>query len=149
MTTIQFVKNLFKRDYENYDGVPKMNIYLLRVLFFFIFVFLNYATWPYIYHYHGQWDNLYAAAQCMFGAYALISIIGVFRPLKMLPIALFIIIYKVAWLLVVAYPLWINNELVGSPAEGMANVFVWVIFPIVAMPWRYLFYSYILGKKYV
>jgi len=47
----------------------------------------------------------------------------------------------------VAYPLWIKNELAGSPAGEMANVFIWVVLPIVAMPWRYFFRTHILGKQ--
>lgn len=60
---------------------------------------------------------------------------------------LFIILYKVAWLLVVAYPLWLRNELAGSPAQGMAMVFIWVVLPILAMPWRYFFINYIAGQS--
>jgi hypothetical protein len=65
----------------------------------------------------------------------------------MLPIVLFEIIYKIGWIAIVAYPLWVKNELIGSPAEGMTRVFVWVVFPIVAMPWRYFFRTHILGKR--
>jgi hypothetical protein len=71
----------------------------------------------------------------------------VLRPLKMLPIVLFEIVYKTAWLVIVAYPLWLKGALIGSSAEGMTRVFVWVIFPIVSMPWRYFFRTHILGKK--
>jgi hypothetical protein len=65
----------------------------------------------------------------------------------MLPIVLFEIVYKTAWLFVVAYPLWVKNELTGSAAEGMTRVFIWVIFPIVAMPWKYFFRTHLLGKR--
>lgn len=141
------VFNIFRRDYERYDGVPGINIYLLRLLFTLMFLFLTYDSWKVILTHEGPWDNTRAAAWCMWGSYSFISFIGILRPLKMLPIVLFEIIYKIVWLLIVAYPLWVNNELTGSPAEGMTNVFVWVVFPIVAMPWRYFFRTYILGKR--
>jgi hypothetical protein len=82
----------------------------------------------------------------MWGSYSVISFIGIMRPLMMLPIVLFEIIYKTAWLFVVAYPLWVKGQFTGSPAEPMARIFIWVIFPIVAMPWKYFFRVYILGK---
>jgi hypothetical protein len=50
-------------------------------------------------------------------------------------------------LAIVAYPLWVRNELTGSAAEGMTRVFVWVVFPIVAMPWGYFFRTLILDKR--
>lgn len=143
MNLLQSVSKVFKRDLKHHEGVPSINIFLLRLLFFLMFIFLTFESWQHIFQHTGQWKNSDAAAWCMWGSYSAISFIGIVRPLKMLPIVLFEIIYKVTWLLIVAYPLWVKNELVGSPAEGMTHVFIWVIFPIVAMPWRYLFKSYI------
>jgi hypothetical protein len=139
--------NIFKRDHKNYQGVPRLNIYLLRLLFTLMFLFLSYDSWSYILNHTGPWNNAHAAAWCMWGSYSIISFIGIIRPLKMLPIVLFEIVYKIAWLAVVAYPLWVNNELIGSPAEGMTRVFLWVVLPMVAMPWRYFFRIYLLGKQ--
>jgi hypothetical protein len=68
--------------------------------------------------------------------------------LKMLPIILLEIFYKVLWLLVVAYPLWSQGTLAGSTAEGITSAFLWVILPIVAMPWGYAFVSYIYNPRH-
>ena len=111
--------NIFRRDFELYEGVPRINIYLLRLLFTLMFLFLSYDSWSYILNHTGPWNNVGAAAWCMWGSYSVISFIGILRPLKMLPIVLFEIVYKIAWLFVVAYPLWLNNELIGSSAEGI------------------------------
>ena len=140
-------RNIFKRDYEHYEGVPRINIYLLRLLYTLMFFFVVYGSWSYIFKHTGPWDHVNAAAWCMWGTYSVIAFIGILRPLKMLPIVLFEIVYKIAWLLIVAYPLWVKNELAGSPAEGMTSDFIWVVLPIVAMPWRYFFRTYILGKQ--
>ena len=61
----------------------------------------------------------------------------------MLPIILLEIFYKLLWLVLVAYPLWSKGTLAGSPAEGIASAFSWVILPIVAVPWGYVFVNYI------
>ena len=71
------------------------------------------------------------------------SIIGIFHPLKMLPIVMFEILYKLVWLVIVAWPLWVTDQLVGSPAEAMTHAFLWVLLPIVAMPWGYAFRTYV------
>jgi hypothetical protein len=146
MKLLSILQNPFKRDFEHYEGVPRINIYLLRLLFTLMFVFLTYDSWTHIFNHQGPWRNVDAAAWCMWGSYSIISFIGVVRPLKMLPIVLFEIVYKVAWLMVVAYPLWIKNELVGSSAEEMTSIFIWVVFPILAMPWGYFFKTHILGQ---
>jgi hypothetical protein len=61
----------------------------------------------------------------------------------MLPILLLEVFYKVLWLIVVAYPLWSKGKLAGSPAEGVTMAFLWVILPIVAVPWGYVIGAYI------
>ena len=138
-----YFRALFKPNYEKYEGVASIKIYLLRLLFTLMFVFLTYESWSTIIHHKGLWDGTRAAAWCMWASYSLISFIGIIKPLKMLPIVLFEIVYKVTWLLIVAYPLWRKGELNGSTVEGMADVYLWVVFPIVAMPWRYFFRNYL------
>jgi hypothetical protein len=139
--------NIFKRDYEHYDGVPPINIYLLRLVFTLMFLFLTYDSWAHIIHHTGPWDPANSAAWFMWGSCSIISFIGIRRPLKMLPIILFEIVYKTAWLIVVAYPLYQHNELTGTPTQAMADNFMLVILPVVAMPWRYFFRTYIVGKR--
>ncbi|MDB5141318.1 MAG: hypothetical protein JWQ66_31 [Mucilaginibacter sp.] len=139
--------SIFKRDYERYEGVPLINIYLLKLLYTLMFFFLSYTSWTHILHHTGLWDPANSAAWFMWASCALIAVIGIRRPLKMLPIVLFEIIYKTAWLIVIAYPLYQRNELTGTPAEVMAHNFMLVILPIVAMPWRYFFRTYIVAKR--
>ena len=138
--------SLFKRDFERYEGVRPVNIYLLRLLFLLVAVFVGFDSWTGVLHHRGPWEPVRAAAVCMWAAYSLLAVIGIFRPLKMLPIVAFEIVYKIIWLMAVAYPLWAANTLWGSPAANMTRDFLWVILPIVAMPWKYAIDSWILGR---
>ena len=65
----------------------------------------------------------------------------------MLPIVLLEIFYKVLWLILVAYPLWSKGTLAGSPAEEITSQFLWVLLPIVAVPWGYVFKNYFYSAK--
>ena len=40
-----------------------------------------------------------------------------------------------------------KGTLAGSPAEGTTSAFLWVILPIVAVPWGYVFVNYIYNPK--
>jgi hypothetical protein len=137
---------IFQPGYGRYDDVRPINIYLLRLLFLLIFVFVGNDSWTTILRHEGSWDPVKAAAFCMWAAYSLLSIIGVFYPLKLLILVLFEIIYKIVWLIIVAYPLWWAGKLAGSPAEGMTEAFLWVVLPIVAMPWKYAFNTFVLNR---
>jgi hypothetical protein len=141
------IKALVKPDYERYEGVRPINIYLLRLLFLLIVVFVASDSWSAIVAHKGQWDHVKAAAVCMWAAYSVLSIFGLINPLKWLPIVMFDIVYKIIWLVIVAYPLWSTDQLAGSPAEEMTYAFAWVILPIVAMPWAYAFRTYVWRSK--
>lgn len=142
MTSAIAVPQVFRSDAGRYEGVRPANIYLLRTLFLLMFLFVGYDSWSALLTHEGAWDPMKAAALTMFAAYSLLSVLGVFRPLKMLPVMLFVIVYKCLWLLV-AYPLWTSGQLAGSPAEGMAKVFLWVPLLIVAVPWKYVLDKYV------
>jgi hypothetical protein len=132
----------FKPDYERYEGVRPIQVYGLRLAFGLVFVLVGNISWTRIIHHHGAWDPLPAAALCMWASSSLLSLIGIFHPLKMLPLVLFEIGYKVFWLAIVAWPLWLTNRLAGSPAEDMTYSFLAVVLPIVGVPWGYVFRKY-------
>ncbi len=141
------IRTIFGPDYEHHEGVYKINIYLLRLLYVLMFLFLGQDAWTHILTFKGSWDPEEAAAWCVWASYSMLSVLGIIHPLKMLPLVLLEIAYKVLWLIVVAYPLWSTNQLIGSPAEEMTFAFLWVALPITAMPWKYAFEHYILKPK--
>src|SRR5580693_5890031 len=139
--------NIFKRDYNKYEGVPRINIYILRLMFILMIIFLGKDSWTYIFTFKGEWNPVNAMAWSIWASYSVLAIFGIIHPLKMLPIVMLEIFYKALWLIIVAYPLWKSNKLIGSPAEGMTDAFLWVLLPIVAMPWRYFCRNFILLPK--
>ena len=144
---MSIIKNVFKSDFEHYEGVRRINIYLLRLLYGLMFLFLGIDSWTHILTFKGSWDPVEAAAWCVWASYSVLSVLGIIHPLKMLPLVLLEILYKVLWLVVVAYPLWSTNQLTGSPAEEMTYAFSWVALAIIAVPWKYAFKSYVLKSK--
>jgi len=142
------LKYVFQRN-ERYEGVPNINIYLLRLLYVLMFFVLGKETWTHILTHQGPWEPTNAVAWCVWTAFATLAGIGIIRPVKMLPIVLLEIFYKVMWLILVAYPLWSKGTLAGSPAEGITSSFLWVILPIVAVPWEYVFVNYFYKPKQV
>jgi hypothetical protein len=130
-----------------YDGVRPINIYLLRLLYILMFFALGKLTWTHILTHKGPWNPTDAVAWCVWTAFATLAGLGILRPLKMLPIILLEVFYKVLWLLLVAYPLWSRGTLAGSSAAGITSQFIWVILPIAAMPWGYAFVNYIYNPR--
>lgn len=141
-TSGQTIKRLFGPDNERYEGVYRIHIYLLRLLFLLVIAFVGSDSWNAIFTHQGPWDHVKAVAFCVWAAYSTLSILGLINPLRMLPIVLFEIFYKSIWLVIVAYPLWSTNRLAGSPAEAMTYAFLWLPLPLLAVPWGYTFRTY-------
>jgi hypothetical protein len=87
-------KSIFQRA-DKYDGVRPINIYLLRLLYILMFFVLGKETWTHILTHQGPWEPMDAVAWCVWTAFATLAVLGIFRPLKMLPIVLLEIFYKV------------------------------------------------------
>jgi hypothetical protein len=128
------------RTHDRY-GVPRINIYLLRVLYLLMVVFLGKDAWSHIATFEGTWNPEAAAAWSVWGAFSVLAGIGLFHPLRMLPIVLLEITYKTIWLVVVGLPLLSAGTLDGR-AEEMMFSFGLVVLPIVATPWGYVFRTY-------
>jgi hypothetical protein len=104
-------------------------------------------TWQRILSHEGPWDHTKAAAICVWAAYPTLAIFGLIKPLRWLPIVIFMIFYKTIWVFAVAYPLWRTGTLAGNPAEEMAHVFVWAPLIALIVPWKYVFQNYVWGSK--
>ncbi|HEY6618141.1 MAG TPA: hypothetical protein VIY68_01225 [Steroidobacteraceae bacterium] len=65
----------------------KINIYMLRLVFALMFFVLGKDTWTHIFTHQGSWEPRDAIAWCVWAAFATLAGLGIFRPLKMLPIA--------------------------------------------------------------
>src|SRR6266478_5594927 len=120
------LKAIFQRD-DRYEGVRRIHIYLLRLVFILMFFVLGKDTWTQILTHKGPWEPTSAVAWSVWTDFATLAGLGIIRPVKMLPIILLEIFYKVLWLIIVAYPLWTKGALAGSPADDIAQTFYWVI----------------------
>jgi hypothetical protein len=132
---------------EKYKDVRNINIYLLRGLFFLMAFVLGYEVWSYILGHSGAWNSDNAVVYCVLAGFTVLSLLGIINPIKMLPLLLLEIFYKVLWLMLVAYPLWSTDQIAGSPIEKRVFSFSLVTLAIIAMPWGYAFKTYIKNLK--
>jgi hypothetical protein len=139
-------KALFQRD-PRHNGVPRINVYLMRLVFFLMFFVLGKECWTTILTHKGPWDPFVALAWCVWTGFAMVAGLGIFFPARMVPILLLEIFYKLLWLGIVAYPMWKAGTLTGSPAEAIAGPLLWVPLPIVAVPWGYVVRTYFMPAK--
>lgn len=74
---------------------------------------------------------------CLWLGIAVLSILGLFKPIAFSPVLLIQLIYKGTWLFVVALPAIKNSQ---AYPKGMAAFFVvWVLVLPFLIPWKTLF----------
>jgi hypothetical protein len=117
------------------------------VIYILMFYVLGFDCWQYVLSHQGAWNSREAMVWSVWTAFAMLAGLGILNPLKMLPIILLEIFYKVMWLILAAYPLWVKGALAGSKEEGTAAIFIWVFVPVIAVPWRYVFQQYVLPRR--
>ncbi len=124
------------------NEVSLFRLYLLRALYLLVVVGLGIYVIPGIFFHQKPWAPQEAIVQCMLVAFWALCIFGLRYPLQMLPVLLWELIWKSAWLVIVALPLWLSNKM-DDPAMLMApSILGVVIFPFI-IPWSYVFKHYV------
>lgn len=129
-------------------GISKFRLYLLRFFYLVNAIFLGSEVWMEIFSHKAPWESLPGVAYSFWAAFSLLAILGIFNPLRMLPVLLIQFTYKLIWLIIVAYPLWTANQLSGSSAHELAAInFKGIIVDLLVIPWPYVFQNYFLRQK--
>ncbi len=72
------------------------------------------------------WGLKQGTVACILIAMSVLALLGLRHPLRMLPILLFEVAWKLTWLAVVALPLLARGELQGATRE-QAGAVMWVV----------------------
>lgn len=85
----------------------------------------------------GSWGLEEGTIQCMLVALSVLALLGLRYPVRMLPVLLFEVGWKLLWLGLVALPLWARGDLVGETRTQAAEV-LWVVIVIATVPWDHV-----------
>ncbi|HEX6252209.1 MAG TPA: hypothetical protein VFZ56_12335 [Gemmatimonadaceae bacterium] len=125
------------------NEVSVFRLYVLRTTYLLIVVGLGTMIWPLLLGSPEGAEHFRGVTWCLLSTVALLAVLGLRYPLKMLPLLFFELIWKASWVLVIGLPLRASGQLEGAFSETwFANVLGLVIFPIV-MPWGYVVRTYI------
>ncbi len=124
------------------DQVPLWRLAALRAGYLFVAVGLAVTRWPLLVNHDQPWPLMDSVVVCMLVAMSILYFLGIRYPLQMLPMMLFESIWKLAWLGVVAVPLWAAGRMDAATWET-AFACLLVVVVLLAVPWRYVFTHYV------
>lgn len=131
------------------NDVSLFRLYVLRAVYALIAVGQGATQVPLFLH-HGHWSLMSGVAHSFLLALAVLSIVGVRYPLQMLPLLVYELLWKLIWLLSIALPPWLANQVDADTRESFFEIApIIVLIPII--PWRYVFANYLMrpGDRWV
>ena len=91
--------------------VSLVRLYALRACYLLLAVGLGLTVWPSILALDAPDSLMQGVVRCMLGALGLLSLLGLRQPMRMLPLLVFEVAWKVIWLAAVALPLWLAGRM--------------------------------------
>lgn len=123
--------------------VSTLRLYLLRAMYLLMAVGLGLTIWPAIISPHTTVANANTVIYALLGALGLLALLGLRYPLRMLPLLLFELLWKIIWVVAFALRMWLDTGLDEYALETFFACMMGVVLVPVVMPWRYLFYHYV------
>ena len=122
--------------------VSTWRLYLLRGMYLLIAVGLAITVWPSIIAPPNSIANASTVIRSLLGALALLSVLGLRYPLKMLPLLLFELLWKVIWVVAFALRMWLAGGLDDYASETLFACLMGVVLVPIVMPWGYVYRHY-------
>jgi hypothetical protein len=123
--------------------VSTLRLCLLRGMYLLITVGLGITIWPSIVAPPGPVANQGTVIQALLGALAIVSALGLGYPLKMLPILLFELLWKLIWVVAFALRMWLATGLDEYASQTLFACLIGVVLVPIVVPWGYVFEHYI------
>jgi hypothetical protein len=117
-------------------------MFMLRAAYAIIVVGLGVTLWPQLVQPVQDWPLKSGVVASMLGAMSLLSLLGLWRPLEMLPVLLFEVLWKLFWLSRMALPLWLSGSVDQATAMTVFEC-AFVIPVVLLMPWDLVWQHYI------
>ena len=115
---------------------------VMRFGYAFMGIGLVVVKWPVVVQDARSLPVMEGVVACLLTAMSLLAFLGLRYPVRMLPILLFEVIWKVIWIGAVAIPQLVSNDLNAEARDLLFRCsFVAVILAVI--PWRYVWRRYV------
>jgi len=125
------------------NDVSTFRLYLLRAMYLLIGVGLALTIWPHIVAPISLVAGPNSVIRALLGALAAMCLLGLRYPLRMLPLLLFELLWKLIWVVASALPMWLGPGLDQYASDTLFATLMGVVLVPIVLPWGYVFEHYI------
>jgi hypothetical protein len=122
--------------------VSTFRLYLLRAMYLFITIGLTIFKLPTLLHPENL-SRLDSVILSVLGAFALLAVLGIRYPLKMLPLLFLEFVWKSIWVLAFGLPLLLSGRLDPNTTETLIACLMGVVLVPLVTPWGYVLKHYL------
>ena len=122
--------------------ISPLRLNLLRAFYLLMAVGLGLVVWPSIISHPLQPALSGPVSRSLLAAIGALSLLGLRYPIKMVPLLMFEILWKVIFLISFALPLWMADQIDPDSMENILDcLMIVILLPII--PWRHVISTYI------
>jgi hypothetical protein len=122
--------------------LPLYRLYVLRVLYALIGLVQGSQTWAAILHHTKPWTMWHGVSIALLGAFTALCLLGIRYPVKMLPLMIFELLWKLLWVLAAWLPLYLAHSVDADTADQFFPIALGVVLVPLVLPWGYIWKTY-------
>lgn len=124
------------------EELSRVRLYAMR-FYYLLGILLAIDVWPRMINPGKLWEPLPGVAYSFWAALSLLLLLGVRFPVRMLPLLLLQLFYKLIWLVGVGYPLWSAGQLDPAKSGLFQACAIGAVLDLIVIPWPYVFENYV------
>lgn len=123
--------------------VSVLRLNILRAMYLFIAAGLGYTIWPDILLPADTQANANTVVSSLLGALGLLCLLGIRYPLKMLPLLIFELFWKLIWVLAFALRMALGTGLDVYAKDTLFACLIGLVLVPLVVPWGYVLNTFI------
>jgi hypothetical protein len=123
------------------EELPTRRLNVMRFGYAFMGVGLAIVKWPVLIQNPQSLPVMEGVVACLLTAMSLLAFLGLRYPVRMLPMLLFEVIWKVIWIAAVAIPHLVSNDMNAATGEVLFSC-SFIVIILAVIPWRYAWRRY-------
>jgi hypothetical protein len=125
------------------NQLPAWRLYLLRAMYLLMAVGLAADIWPLMITASQHVEHMRGVVWSLLCGISLMALLGLRYPLRMLPLLLFELTWKVIWVGVIGIPLWLEHRLSTGTAGTLRDCLLGVVLCPIVIPWGYVVANFV------
>ena len=122
--------------------VSPARLWVMRAMYLLMAIGIGLTIWPLIVSHGSTVPRMTGVAWALLGTIGLLALIGLRYPLRMIPLLLFELTWKVIWLTAFALPRWLDGTLDEPMRTTIFETSLGAVL-ILVIPWTYVWRHYV------